>query len=254
MALFVDGPACSVEDLTNQDSGLLDVAQVNSINVTTKLRLAMEEIGAELQLWLLRPRPTLELLWGPVLRIEQIVVTPTLKRWETAYALSLVYRDAYFSQLVDRYQARWREYSGLAHYARETFIATGLGLVADPVRKAAVPALSSIPGPQSGGTFYASVAWVNAASQQGAASEAASITVLDNNLMMVTPPAAPSNATGYSVYVGSALGAMFRQNDIPLPTGTTFTYIPGLVTQGPLPGDGQAPDYTRPLVRTQLRG
>ena len=27
MALFVDGPACTIDDLTDQDSGLLDVAQ-----------------------------------------------------------------------------------------------------------------------------------------------------------------------------------------------------------------------------------
>jgi hypothetical protein len=254
MALFVDGPAADIKDLTEQDSGLLDVAQVNAINVTTKLRLAMEEIASDLQLWLLKPRPTLELLWGPTLRIEQVVVTPTLKYWETMHALALVYRDAYFSQLVDRYQARWQEYSKLARDARETFIATGLGLVGNPVRRAAPPTLSSIPGPQAGGTFYASVAWVNSANQEGEASEAASIAVVDSNLMVVTPPTAPSNAAGYNVFAGSTLNSMYLQNAVPLSVASSFTYIPGLVTQGSLPGRGQAPDYTRPLVRTLLRG
>ena len=59
MALFVDGPACTIDDLTDQDSGLLDVALDNGINVTTKLRLAQEELKTDLELWLLKPRPAL---------------------------------------------------------------------------------------------------------------------------------------------------------------------------------------------------
>lgn len=254
MALFVDGPACSIGDLTDQDSGLLDVAQTNGINVTTKLRLAQEEIATELQLWLLRPRPTLELLWGPSLRIEQIVVTAPLKRWETLRTLALVYRDAYFSQLVDRYQAKWQEFASLARDAYEKFISTGLGLVSDPIRQAGIPTLVSTPGPQSGGTFYASASWVNAENQEGAASEAASITVQDGNLMLVTPVSAPSNAVGYRVYAGTSLNGMFLQNNVLLPVNVTYTYVPGQVKQGRLPGYGQLPDYTRPLARTLLRG
>ncbi len=146
MALFVDGPACTIDDLTDQDSGLLDVALGTNINVTTKLRLAQEEIETDLQLWLNKPRPTLELVWAPTLRIGQIVVTPPLRRWETMHALALVYRDAYFSQLVDRYQAKWQEYASLAGDARESFIASGLGLVSDPVTQAAPPILAATPG------------------------------------------------------------------------------------------------------------
>jgi hypothetical protein len=131
MALFVDGPACTIDDLIDQDSGLLAVAQTTGINVSSKLRLAQEELKTDLQLWLLKPRPTLEMLWGPVLRVEQIVVTAPLKRWETMHALALVYRDAYFSQLVDRYQAKWQEFSTLARSASDSFVATGLGLVSE---------------------------------------------------------------------------------------------------------------------------
>lgn len=254
MALFVDGPACTIEDLTDQDSGLLDVAQTNGINVTTKLVLAQKEIETELRLWLLRPRPTLELLWGPSLRIEQIVVTAPLKSWETFRALALVYRDAYFSQLVDRYQAKWQEFTALARDAYEKFISTGLGLVSDPIRRAGIPALGSTPGPQSGGTFYASVSWMNAENQEGAASEAASITIPDGNLMLVTPERAPANAIGYRVYAGTSLNGMFLQNSVLLPVDISYTYVPGQVTKGALPGLGQSPDYTRPLARTLLRG
>lgn len=254
MALFVDGPACTIDDLTDQDAGLLDVALTNNINVSTKLRLAVEEIRTDLHLWLNKPRPTLELVWGPTLHLEQIVVTPPLRRWEAMHALALVYRDAYFSQLVDRYQAKWQEYAKLAGDARESFVASGVGLVADPIKQAAPPILSTTPGSQAGGTFYASVTWVNAAKQEGSPSYASSIKVTDGNLMTVGVTGAPANAVGFNVYAGASLSAMRLQNDLLLPTGATYLYVPGQANHGTLPGNGQSPDFTRPLARTMLRG
>ena len=254
MALFVDGPACTIEDLVDQDSGLPGVAQTTGINVSSKLRLAQEEIKTDLQLWLLKPRPTLEMLWGPVLRIEQVVVTAPLKRWEAMHTLALVYRDAYFSQLVDRYQAKWQEFATLARGAGDSFVASGLGLVSDPIRRPQPPALASIAGPQGGGVYYASVAWVNTAGQESAGSVASSVTIADGNLMTVSAVNPPANATGFWVYAGTTLDGMLRQNDVALPIGLTYSYIPGEVTQGPLPGIGQKPDFVRPLARMLLRG
>ena len=253
MALFVDGPASTIDDLTDQDAGLLGVSQTAGINVSTKLRLAQEEIATDLHLWLIRPR-SMETLWGPAPKLEQIVVTRSLKRWETMHALALVYRDAYFSQLVDRYQAKWQEFAKLAARARESLIASGLGMVNDPLKQPQAPVLGSVTGPQAGGIFYASVSWVNAGGQESAVSVASSITVADGNLMTVTAVHAPGNATGYRVYAGTALNAIYLQNDVLLTPGTTYTYVPGLVSQGTLPGDGQKPDFTRPLVRALLRG
>jgi len=260
MALFVDGPACSIDDLTDQDAGLLNVALTNNINVSTKLRLAVEEIRTDLHLWLNKPRTAFyqvagtELAWGPALGIEQIVVTPPLKRWEAMHSLALVYRDASFSQLVDRYQAKWQEYAKLAQDARESFIASGMGLVRDPVIQPAPPVLSTTPGPQSGGTFYASVTWVNSTNQQGAPSFASSITVADGSLMTVAVTGAPKNAVGFNVYAGTSLAAMFLQNGVLLPVASTYLYVPGEISQGALPGNGQTPDFMRPLARTMLRG
>jgi hypothetical protein len=169
-------------------------------------------------------------------------------------ALALVYRDASFSQLADRYQAKWQEYANLARDAREDFVASGLALLSDPIHCARPPILSSIAGPESGGTFYASVSWVNAAGQEGAASVASSIKVADGKLMTAAAADAPANAVGFRLYAGTALHSMFRQNDVVLPAGATYTYIPGQVTQGPLPGGGQKPDFVRPLARTLPRG
>lgn len=259
MALFVDGPSSTIENLADQDAGLLSVAQTAGINVSAKLRLAQEEIKTDLELWLIKPRLAIDMswmdvLWRPVLRIGQVIVTTPLRRWETMHALELTYRDAYFSQLVDRYQAKWQEYATLACDARESFIASGLGLVTDPLHRPQPPVLASVPGPQAGGTLYAAVSWANAAGQESQASEASSITIVDNNLMTVSAINAPKNAVGFWVYAGPVLDSMFRQNDVLLPIGVTFTYVPGQVTQGPLPGEGQKPDFVRTLARTLPRG
>jgi len=254
MALFVDGPACTIDDLTDQDAGLLDVALGTDINVTTKLQLAAEEIQTDLQLWLNRLRPTGEPVWGTALHISQVVATSSLKCWETMHALSLVYRDAYFSQLVDRYQAKWQEYANLARGARESFIASGFGLVNDPVMQAAPPILGTTPGPQSGGTYYACVTWINSGNQEGAPSAPASLAVKDGHLMTVAVKNPPGNAVGFNVYVGTSPIATERQNDVALPFNGTYLYVPGQITGGPRPGNGQAPDFTRPIVRTTLRG
>jgi len=255
MALFVDGPAAGIDDLTNQDSGLLDVAQTCGINVSTKIALAHDEIATDLQLWLDRPRPSMDLVWRPVLRIEQVVVTLTLKRLETMQSLSLFYRDAYFSQMADRYQAKWDEYARLTRTTYEKYLASGMGLVNDPVHVAPAPLLGSVAGPQQGGVFYASIAWLNAAGKEGAASVASSIAIADDHLMTVSAPgAAPANVTGFNVYAGSSLSAMYLQNNVALPISGSFTYVPGFVTSGRLPGVGQTPDFMRPLARTLLRG
>lgn len=259
MALFVDGPAPTIENLADQDAGLLSVAQTTGINVSTKLRLAQEEIKTDLELWLIKPRQAIDMfqtdmLWRPLLRIEQVVVTPPLKRWETMHALELTYRDAYFSQLVDRYQAKWQQYATLSSDARESFIASGLGLVTDPLHRPKPPVLASVAGPQSGGTLYASISWANATGQESEASEASSITIADGNLMTVTAADAPDNAVGFWIYAGPVLGSLFRQNDVVLPIGVSYTYVPDQITQGRLPRDGQRPDFTRPLTRMLPRG
>lgn len=250
MALFIDGPASTIDDLVDQDSGLLSVAQTNGINVWTKLRLAQEEICTDLEIWLI----TAGTPPGPALRIGQVVVTPPLKRWESMHALELVYRDAYFSLLVDRYQGKWQEFTTLSLAASSDLSASGVGLVADPLNRPQPPILSFVSGPQSGGSYYASVSWANAAGQEGAASVASSITIPDGNLMTVAAVNPPSNVVGYWVYAGTALDSMFRQNNVLLPVGATYTYVPGQVTQGPLPGTGQKPDSVQPVVGTLLRG
>ena len=258
MALFTDGPACTIDDLMDEDSGLLATAEAVGINVTAKLRLAMGEVQSELHTWLLRSQPAVTPVptWIQPPRIDQVVVTPELARWERMQALAMVYRDAYFTQLVDRYQGKWEEYAKLTRDARDLFVANGIGLVADPMPKAALPVLGTAgtSSAQAGGMFYACVTWVNAAGQEGAASGAGSITVPAENLMTAMATGAPPNAIGFNAYVGTELAMMTLQNSAPLQAGDTFTFVPGTATSAQTAGTGQKPDYIKPLPRTILRG
>ncbi len=245
MALFVDGPASTAGDLARLDAGLLDAAESHAINVTTKLDLAHDALASDIQLWLDRVRGN---------SLEQVLVSDTIRHWEQMQALALVYRDAWFADLAERYRVRWDEYAKQSRDAYERFVASGLALVGDPLKKAAPPALTTFAGPQRGGSFYAAVAWINAAGQEGAASEISSLDVPDGQIMVVTAGAAPGNAAGYNVYVGTTLGTLTQRNDIPLPVTSGFTYIPGNAASTRQPGNGQAPDFIRPLRRTLLRG
>ena len=256
MGLFIDGPAITIDDLIAEDSGLLATAQAVGINVTAKLKLAMSETQAELETLLARLQPSVSLGLISPPGIGQVVVTPELARWEKMQALTMVYRDAAYTQLIDRYKTKWDMFTALNQAARNQFIANGIGLVKSPVPQAAIPVLGteSVTSTQAGGTFYACVTWVNAAGQEGSPSAAASIVVPVNNLMTVMATGAPRNAAGFNVYVGTVLTMMTLQNEVVLPAGSSFTYVPGISTSSQLPGTGQVPDYVKALPATIQRG
>lgn len=245
MALFVDGPVSTAGDLARLDAGLLDAAESHAINVTSKLELAHDALASDVQLWLDRLG---------TFRLEQVVTTDAIRHWERMQALALVYRDAWFADLAERYRVRWDEYSRQSRDAYERFLASGMALVSAPLRKAMPPTMSSFAGPQPGGSFYAALAWVNAAGQEGAASEISSLAIPDGRILLVTAGEAPRNGTGYNVYVGTSLEALTQRNDVPLPAGASFTYIPGNPTSSRQPGTGQNPDFIRPLRRVIPRG
>ena len=255
MALFVDGPACTIDDLVDQDSGLLETAQNCGINLTTKLRLGTQEVENEIQTWLDRPHSLIRRFSYVGIRLDQVVATAPLRLWLGMHTLELVYRDGYFSQLTDRYKGKWVQYAKLAREARDSFVAAGLGIVSDPMPLAAPPVLNSVEGSQQGGTFYAKVAWVNAAGQAGAASAASTITLGDGHLMTVLGTDPPRNAVGCNVYAGWTLDSLFQQHDVAVPPGIEFYFTPATAKRVGIPaGSGQVPDTTKPLPRSILRG
>ena len=259
MALFTDGPASSMEDLTAQDSQLLDVASVEGIDVTQKQFLAQEELALELNALLTRLSYVDQLFWlAPQPNLGSVVVTPALKLWHTFRSLEMVYADAYNNQLNDRYAGKRDQFHSRAQWAYETLVAAGIGVASVPVPRAAMPAVTAAAAPEPGTplpdeTYYATVAWVNAAGENGASAVPATIATTGSSLLVQAAGATPKTAVGWNVYVGAGPDSMAQQNGSPIAIGQTWLQ-PAPLAAGRPPGPGQRPNYLKPVPRVIQRG
>lgn len=245
MALFTDGSISTVPELTAHDSGLLGVAVTEGIDVAVKLGLAQDELGVELLAML--PQTA---------GLEGVVVTAPLRLWHVFHSLELVYRDAYNNQLNDRYKGKWQQYRELAQWAAGKLMETGLGITADPVPRAEAPTLG-LAGGGSGTaetTLYASIAWVNAKGEEGAAGPWDVMVVPASNALVVGAVRPPAIAVGWNLYVGTSADALSRQNTAPLEVSAVWTQTGPVTEGGPQPGSGQPPSYLRAMPRTFQRG
>ena len=252
--LFTDNPAIGIEDLADYETAILDTAQTEVIDLTVKIRLAINEVGLQLQS---RFTP---LGFNGVpnmlkLTLNNIVVTPPLRLWLLFHSLELVYRDAYFSQLNDRYQAKWNEYKDLSIGAAALLFQIGVGTVPDPIPQAAHPKLSLVAGSLAPGKYFVEVSWKNVTGQEGSPSEITALDVPAANTLQVQALSPPPNAVSWNVYAGVLPGALSLQNSAPLDPAASWTApSSGLTTNGLPPGTGQAPAYLRPQPRILLRG
>jgi hypothetical protein len=244
MALFIDGPISSIEDLHGYDTQLLEVAGIEGIDVTRKLVEAQDEIGIDLRRMLSDVCSTS--------RIANVVVTAPLRLWHMFRALDLVYRDAFNSQLNDRYAGKRNEYHEMARWAHERLIQSGLGMAADPIRQAPTPVTHVAGGGLAEGTYYVAIAWTNLGAEEGATSLPAKITVAGSSLD-VRHGEPPANTKGWQVYVGSSPTTMMRQNAAVLVLGTTWVQ-PDTVAAGKPTGTGQAYGFLQPIPRVIQRG
>jgi hypothetical protein len=259
MALFTDGPASSMEDLTAQDSQLLDVASVEGIDLTQKQALAQEELALELNALLTRLSPADQLFrHAPDSNLGSVVVTPALKLWHTFRSLEMVYSDAYNSQLNDRYAGKRDQFHTSAKWAYEMLVAAGIGVASVPVPRAAIPTVTAAAAPPPGiplpdGTYYVTVAWVNAGGEDGASAVPATIATTGSTLLVEPAGAPPKTAAGWNVYVGTGPDSMALQNGSPIAIGQTWLQ-PAAVAAGRPPGPGQRPSYLKPVPRAIQRG
>lgn len=243
-----------MDDLTAQDSQLMDTARVENIDVTRKLALAEEELALDLDTLLTRLSYTEQPFWytAPP-KIATVVVTRPLKLWHTFRALEMVYTDAYNSQQNDRYAGKRDQFHARAQWAYEKLVQTGLGIASDPIPQAAMPTLTIAGGGLPDGTYYATMSWMNREGEEGASSVPTAIATSGSTLS-AQPGSAPANATGWRVYVGAAPDSMVLQNASPVAIGETWLQPDALITVGPAPGSGQRPNYTRPVPRMIQRG
>lgn len=244
MALFTDGNITTIHDLTAHDSGLMNLAGVEGIDLTVKLALAQEELGVELAA--LMPADT---------RLECVVVTPPLKLWHAFHTLELIYRDAYNNQLNDRYKGKWEQYRELAAWAAGKLLQTGVGITANPVPQAQTPQVGvMVAGAELERTVYVSVAWVNAEGEQGAASAWERVLVPAGCMVTVKAVRPPAVAAGWHVYAGTNPAELSRQNTALLEIGSTWVQTGPLAEDGPLATNGQTPTFLRAMPTVLRRG
>jgi hypothetical protein len=253
MALFTDGPVSAIEDLAAQDSQVLDVANVEGIDLTRKLALAQEAIAIDLEAVMRRPGigPGMPGLY----HLTHVAVTPPLRLWHTYRTLEMVYGDAYYSQLNDRYANKRDHFSGLGKWAHERLLLTGIGIVPRPVPRAQAPDVEPAAGSVPDGTYYVTMAWLNAAGEEGASAIPAVITTTSSGFTAQPKPSnAAASAAGWNVYAGAGPDSMVRQNAQPVAVGAIWTQSTALATAGSAPGHGQPPSWFHALARIIQRG
>ena len=262
MALFTDTLISTLDKLAAQDTAVLDVASAEGIDATVKLSLAQNEVGAELLASGARSpfSPTSSSIWWPgmiltsSLQLGSIVVTPPLQMWHTFHTLELIYRDAYYNQLNDRYLGKWNAYKDLSKWAAGLLSQTGVGIVADPVPIAQTPQITAVSGTLRAATYYAQISWLNSRAEEGLASPVSSAATPDNSSLQVTPSNPPANAVGWNVYIGTSIDTIAVQNTAPIQTNQPWALPPAGLAAGRTPGTGQAPNYFRQLPRYLQRG
>lgn len=258
MALLTDGNPNDTEALRVYEAAILNVAQVESIDLNAKLRLATEEISQNVVSLLLdhtslnyTPLNPIAPFGVPANRrreigVSDVVVTAQIRRWHALHTLEATYRDAYNNQLNDRYNAKWDEYRELAAGARVRAIKYGIGLVSHPIPRAGQPVFSVVAGLIPSTIYYVRVSWVSATGQEGAPSEVTTYQTADGSLLVVTAGTSPPVATGWNVYLGLTATTLALQNSTPLAIGQAFplpaTGLVTGVTAGRAPGEGQSPD------------
>jgi hypothetical protein len=254
MALFTDGPVSSIEDLTAQDSQLLNVANVEGIDVTQKLALAQDQLAMELTELLGRMSFVSQTSWlTSTPALGSVVVTPALKLWHTFRTLELLYADAYGSQLNDRYAARRDQFHEQAKIACDRLANLGIGIASTPVAQASPPRVLAAAGNLPDNTYYVTVSWTNSTNEEGAPAVIATISTSQSSLQ-VQPVAPPANAAGWNVYVGIDPDGLELQNATPIAVGQTWLQPNTVTTGGRAPGTGQSPSYLRPAPRVIQRG
>lgn len=244
MGLFVDSNISTTEDLRAYDSQILTVANIEQVDLPTKLKLAEREIQVELQAILGRSSSGPNTQASPtIIDLSRVVVTEPLRQWHCLRTLVMVYQDVFHSQLNDRYEARWKEFLRLDQRTSALLRDTGLGLVSDPVPAARIPTVDISGGPMEPATYYIRVAWVNSGEQQGRPSETTAAIADTFHTLTVTAIEAPANAIGWNVYAGATNSTMAKQNQEVLLPGAVWTLPLSGLAAGIPPTEGQQPDY-----------
>jgi hypothetical protein len=242
MALFTDAGPASIEDMTRYDSACEQLAHEAAINLDNKLAVAADEVGQEILGFLLSQGGAENRGERMRRQLGDVVVTPQVRRWHATRALAGLYRDAYSSEVTDRYRMKWKEYEKLANEAQEHAFTSGIGLVHSPIPKAPFAVIAATGGAVSRTLRSVRIAWVASDGSEGApAMEYAAD--LGPGDQISAPGPVPTGVSGWNVYLGTDGGTPLRQNAEPVSIGTFWTVPESEPVEGEPAGDGQPADY-----------
>lgn len=249
MALFVDGDLSSIDDLKRYESSILDVAGTQGIALDAKLEVAHRELKVSLLAFLAQRRDL-----GQAAELGNLMVTDALTQWHTLQTLSAVFRDAYNSQVNDRYAGKWKEYVKLAERTASLALDIGVGMTSNPVRRPSPPVCSTAAG---GGmaerTYFIQIAW-SMANARSALSPVIAFSIPAAELAVAAAQDAPANAAGFHVFAGLTPETVRRQTASPVVLGSSWMESAAGLGVGLTDVPEQAPDYFIDRLRTWNRG
>ena len=250
MALFLDGDLSTAEDLRKYESSILDVASTEGIALDAKIELAHRELAVQLMAFLAQRRTS-----AGTAGIGNVLVSDALTQWHTQLCLAAIYRDAYNSQLNDRYAGKWKEYVRLAERTASLTLDIGIGMTNNPLARPAIPLCGTVPGgPADARTYFIEIAWVDNAGLRSGKSSQIAYSVVAGGLLQIQALNAPANAAGFHVYLGLTPDSATRQTASPVAAGSAWLENGGGLNSGLLDISQQQPDFFVERIRTWSRG
>ncbi len=252
MALFLDGPISSLEDLRVYETSLLETSSVEGVSLSNKLELAQQELANEILRFLIQQLEPAETITPA--KLQQVVATDPLRRWHALRTLAVFFRDVHHNQLNDRYKAKWDAYEAEARAASRLLWEVGVGLVRSPLRRPNAPTLTALPTEDEYPQGLFRITWVAGSTEESGPSEPVLFAPVGTERPQLAVSSPPLRATGWHVYAGATEGQLTRQTDSPLSLTDTWTMPANEFTGGASLPFGQLPDYYVRLQRLLFRG
>ncbi len=248
MALLTDYGILGLDQIELYEGNITNVTTTHGIDVDSKIQVSIAGVSDQLLLRLLKAGLSdPQHLHRRELGMSTVVVTPPLDRWLCMDVLANIFAEAYNVQLNDRFKGKWTQYLAQADVAQQLCWQYGVGIVFNPLPKPAIPLVSVLNGSLPTQEMVVSVAWTDANGNEGALSDANGLILPDGSSISVETAegalSAPAAAVGWNVYARQAGLETTRQNNAPIPVGGGWILPDSGVLQGPLPQNGQVPDY-----------
>jgi hypothetical protein len=233
-----------VDDLQAYDVSATTVADEEGIDLKAKMSLSEAWITDRVETFL---------RWESALKQWNAVVDERLKRWHLANVLAMLYRDASFSQVNDRFEKKWKAFQQDAVERKAEYFLAGVPYVGNPVRRPSAPAVNVIAGVQPAAAYSIAVTRVDGAGRESAPSELTAVQAPAGNGITVSANGLKASDR-WNVYATNGARPMQKQNSDALNATATWTLPDSGLAAGQRAGDGQTPDGRVKQRRVLPRG